>query len=90
MKSTIQQNQLLFVWACLLLLGVSGLIAVEASLYGLFFSLSMLIVAVIKIQLIAEWYMGLREVRLLWRMIMLVWLGLFAYAVYVQGSVVHV
>ena len=67
-----------------MLLSLLGIGGVRAGLHGLVFSMALLVVAALKIQLIADWFMSLREVRMLWRMIMLVWVlvvtGLIAIA----------
>jgi len=84
MKTGIRQHQLIIVWLLLLLLSMIGLAGVKAGFHGLVFSLALLVVAGLKIQLIADWFMSLREVRALWRLIMLGWVmvvtGLIAIA----------
>jgi len=84
MKTEIRPQQLFIVWLLLLVLGFIGLGGVKAGFHGLTFSLILLAVAGLKIQLIADWFMSLREVRMLWRMIILVWVlvvtGLIAVA----------
>jgi len=84
MKTAIRQHQLFIVWLLLMLLSMLGLAGVKAGLHGLTFSLALLLVAGVKIQLIADWFMSLREVRMMWRMIMLGWVlvvtGLIAIA----------
>jgi len=75
---------LIIVWLLLVLLSMIGLAGVKAGFHGLVFSLALLVVAGLKIQLIADWFMSLREVRALWRLIMLGWVmvvtGLIAIA----------
>lgn len=84
MKTGIRQNQLIIVWLLLMLLSLIGLGGVKAGFHGLVFSLALLVFAGLKIQLIADWFMSLREVRMLWRLIMLGWVlvvtGLIAIA----------
>ena len=84
MKTGIRQHQLVIIWLLLLLLSLIGLTGVKAGFHGLLFSMTLLAVAGLKIQLIADWFMSLREVRMLWRMIMLGWVlvvtGLIAVA----------
>lgn len=84
MKKSIFNKQLMIVWLVLMALSVIGLAAVKAGFHGLVLSLSLLVLAIVKIQLIADWFMELRDVRLLWRMIMLGWVlavtGLIAVA----------
>lgn len=74
MKTRITQFQLTVIWLLLVFLSTLGVLAVKAGLSGLLFSLVLLLMAGWKIQLISDWYMGLREVRLFWRMIIFVWL----------------
>jgi len=84
MKTNIRQTQLFFIWLLLAMLGFIGLAGVKAGFHGLTFSLALLLIAGFKIQLIADWFMSLREVRMMWRMIMLGWVlvvtGLIAIA----------
>jgi len=74
MKTRITQRQLTIIWVLLMFLSTLGVMAVNAGLAGLLFSMLLLLMASWKIQLIADWYMGLREVRMFWRMIIYVWL----------------
>ena len=84
MKTRISQRQLTIFWLLLILLSMIGLAGVKAGFHGLLFSMALLAIAGLKIQLIADWFMSLREVRMLWRMIMLGWVlavtGLIAIA----------
>jgi len=84
MKTRIKQKQMTMIWLLLIFLSVLGVAAVKAGISGLLFSMALLLVAGLKIQLIADWYMSLIEVRLFWRMIIFVWLivvlGLIAIA----------
>jgi len=84
MKTRITHRNLTVIWLLLIFLSTLGVMAVKAGLSGLLFSMLLLLMASWKIQLIADWYMGLRETRLFWRMIIYVWLlvvlGLIAIA----------
>ena len=84
MKTRITHRNLTVIWILLIFLSTLGVMAVKAGLSGLVFSMLLLLMASWKIQLIADWYMGLRETRLFWRMIIYVWLlvvlGLIAIA----------
>ena len=84
MKTRITHRNLTVIWLLLIFLSTLGVIAVKVGLSGLVFSMVLLLMASWKIQLIADWYMGLRETRLFWRMIIYVWLlvviGLIAIA----------
>ena len=74
MKTRITHRNLTVIWLLLIFLSMLGVMAVKAGLSGLFFSMVLLLMASWKIQIIADWYMGLREVRMFWRMIIYVWL----------------
>ena len=91
MKTRITHRNLTVIWILLIFLSTLGVIAVKAGLSGLVFSMVLLLMASWKIQLIADWYMGLRETRLFWRMIIYVWLlvviGLIAIAFVLTPSI---
>jgi len=91
MKTRITHRNLTVIWILLIFLSTLGVMAVKAGLSGLVFSMLLLLMASWKIQLIADWYMGLRETRLFWRMIIYVWLlvviGLIAIAFVLTPSI---
>ena len=91
MKTRITHRNLTVIWILLIFLSTLGVMAVKAGLSGLVFSMLLLLMASWKIQLIADWYMGLRETRLFWRMIIYVWLlvviGLIAIAFALTPSI---
>ncbi len=74
MKTRITHRNLTVIWLLLIFLSTLGVMAVNAGLAGLLFSMLLLLMAGWKIQIISDWYMGLREVRMFWRMIIYVWL----------------
>ena len=67
-----------YIWLALILLtGITYGIG-EAGLGGLGMMLTVLGIAVVKVQMVANYFMGLRRTRWLWRGIVLGWLVLVA------------
>ena len=66
------------VWLTLMSLTVTTYAIGEANLGGLAIMLTVLGTAVIKVQMVSSYFMGLRHTRLLWRGIVLGWLLLVA------------
>jgi cytochrome c oxidase subunit IV len=67
-----------YIWLLLLLLTGTTYVIGEAGLGGLTITLTVLGTAVIKVQMVANYFMGLRHTRWLWRGIVLGWLLLVA------------
>jgi hypothetical protein len=63
-----------FVWLLLMLLTVTTYLIGEAGLGGIAVMLAVLGTAVVKVQMVANYFMGLRRTRWLWRGIVLGWL----------------
>ncbi len=63
-----------FVWLILMLLTVATYTIGEAGLGGWTIMLTVLGTAVIKVQMVSNYFMGLRHTRWLWRGIVLGWL----------------
>lgn len=73
-----------FVWLALLLLTVVTYVIGEAGSGGSGVMLAVLTIAALKVQMVANYFMGLRRTRWLWRGIVLGWLllviGLISFA----------
>lgn len=63
-----------FVWLLLMLLTVTTYVIGEEGLGGMTIMFTVLGTAVIKVQIVANYFMGLRHTRWLWRGIVLGWL----------------
>lgn len=66
------------IWLALMLLTGTTYAIGEAGLGGLAIMLTVLGIAVVKVQLVSNYFMGLRRTRWLWRGIVLGWLVLVA------------
>jgi caa(3)-type oxidase subunit IV len=67
-----------YIWLALMLLTGATYSIGEAGLGGLGIMLTVLGIAVVKVQMVANYFMGLRRTRWLWRGIVLGWLLLVA------------
>lgn len=64
------------IWLVLMLLTMATYAIGEAGTGGTAMMLTVLGIAVIKVQMVADYFMDLRHTRWLWRGIVLCWLGL--------------